>query len=861
MNKKMYGLLAGALLMGMASCSDDNPWADYGQGRGAIKLSISADGSVVKAGPATRATETLEDVPDVEDFSIRLQKEDGSFSRDYANLAKFRQESSFPTGTYTLTALYGDPTELGFDCPAYAGSTSVTVLEGLTSEAQVTAKVANALVTVSYTDDFKSYLHDYSAELHTEGQNYLEIAADETRQAYIAPGNVKLAVQFSNPQNQSVKIEPVAFKALAGHHYKIELDVNGGEIGQASLQIEFTDELTPEEVVIDLTEELFTSPAPSVSGEGFGDELIEFLTGEAPEGKYRFNILSYGGLKEALLTISSKEFSSSFGNEVNLIGASGAIQGELQSLGVEAKGIFKNPDRMAYIDCTNLPKNVPSGVYEVSVRAKDAYNRVSEAVTFRFNSVAPTISAEGVSAVAGLNEGTVYVTYNGSHPESDITFQALNRLGTYVDAEVKGYVEETRTRALESHSYTYTIKLPDTDREAVKVKVFLYGKESAVVDLPVVQPEYTLEADGFATKALIRVNADQDIVGSLAGNLNLYDSTGKKVNIVSRNTEDGIVTVDGLSSGNKYTLRGSMNSTLGADAPSVTFETEAASNVANGDFSSVAQSLYIQKLNAGFIYEVTYTLFWQTFKHNYRNLTSIDVSMPTGWGDSNAETCNYDASNNKNTWYVVPSALYDVNEGGVRLRSVGYNRDGREVEKSTTADAGAYFSTSVPTQADLVKTAGKMYYGSGENGTEFHSRPSSLSFDYKFIQVGGESGDARVVVYSGDTKIGEGNVVVGDAQGTATANVKYIADGTLFGKKATRLAVIFRSSTAATPQVVIPTGSDLKDNYASTPKTGNMGDIGKPEVTDGWGHTLEANSYKSFAKGCELIVSNINLKY
>lgn len=828
-------------------------------GQGAIILQLSADGKVTNALPQTKAEEEtlLFELPSVEDFSIRLEKTDGSFSKDYPTVEHFKKETGFPTGAYKLTALYGDPREMRFGIPAFYGSTDLVVLEGQTTAATVTATVAHALISIDYTDEFKNYLHDYSAEVHSDGYGYLAITEDAEGVACVVPGNVKIAVEFTNPQNQTVKLQPAEFEALAGHHYHIVMNVNGGEVGDAQLQITFDNSLTREEVLIDLTEELFTSPAPTVKAVGFDNNAdLEFLSGEAPEGQLRFNVISHGGLKEVNLSLngtdaSGKSFVPAFGNELNLVNAPANAQNQLAQLGIDCKGLFNNPDKMAIVDFSSLPGKMAPGSYEISLSAKDSYSRVSDPVTFRFTAVAPTLEATGLTAIAGLNEGTVSVSYNGSHPDTDITFKAQNKMGVWVDAKVLGIIESAKTRALPVNNYVFTIQLPDTEHSPMNVKVYLYGEEKQTVTLDIEQPQYSLSADGFAGKVLVKVSASDEQLPLITANLNFFEE-GVKIadDRIRRNVEDGFITISGFNPSesdanlNSYTLYSSFGSKVDSNSKSVGFTTEVASNLPNADFQSFSETINIPQINAGAPYEYS---VW-VFKGHYQNRSSIVINTPDEWDNVNSITCNYDGSSEKNTWYVVPSTL-QTKAGEVVIRTVGYNPNGPALQEDVASTWG-YYSKNHPTYDQLIARAGELSYGTeSSKGKAFSSRPASMTFNYAYESRNGESARARVVVYSNGNVIGTGTADVNSASGQSTVSIKYVDDRNLFNKKATSIAVVFTSSTVATPYIYIPEGDELNDNPNPVPNAGS------------WGASISANSYKSYASGSQLTISNVNLNY
>lgn len=864
MLQKSLGILSALLLLGLSSCSDDNPWMGEA-GKGAIALSLSADGRVKDAAPGTRAEgDELFEVPTADKFSIHLAKTDGSSSKIYPLLEHFLQEESFPTGTYTLRAFYGKMEEQGFESPFLEGIETVNVLEGRTTEVEVRAKVANSLVSINYTDDFKNYLHDYSTTIQSSGYEPVKFEEGEIRPGFVAPGIVTVTVSFTNPQGQSVTLQPASFTAKAATHHKITYNVTGSGSDDMKLDISFDEQLVQEDVTIDLTEELFTAPAPKITTTGFepADE-IEFLAGASNDTKYRFTVISHGGLNQVNLSLASNNgFIPSFGTTIDLIGSTPAHQDALAGLGFDIKGLFKNPDQMAYVDFTGVPQHLPAGDYTLTLQAKDRLMRACEPVMVKIKAVEPTLNVIPLGALAGVNVGSLAIEYNGTHPMEDISFKAQNKHGVFVDAPIETATNATLTRSISTYKYNFTIKLPDTDRNPIPVKVYLYGVEKKQVNLDVTEPAYSIEYDAFATKVVLRVVPDDpDLAGVLAQALNVFDESGSKIpeSRLERNDIYGFITVSGLSANASNTVKTSLASSLNESGKTVTFTTENPTDIQNGDFNNISKTLTTPTINAGGIYNVTFRLLLTTFEHWYQNLTSISVSTPNNWGDINNVTCNYDASQNKNTWYLVPSTLCPA-EGSVTLRTVGYSYNGPELPVVTQTAAASYYSTATPEVNDLEKAAGQLFYGvSAMDGADFTTRPSSLTFNYNYSPVNGEKAGAKVIVYSGSMIIGSGDLEVGGDNTSATVKIDYILDNAHFQKKATKLAIVFVSSTAKDPAIVIPT--DLKDNYASTPQTGKTTDINNKTKTEGWGHTLDYSAIKSFAKGSELTITNVKLNY
>ena len=867
MKKKTYGAIAAALVLGLTSCSDDNPWMGEA-GQGAIKLTLTADGSVKDAVPGSRAEGSdYFEVPSAEKFSIELSHADGT-TKVYPMLDDFKRQESFKTGSYTLRAFYGRIEEQGFNLPCFEGLETVNVLEGRTTEVSVHARVTNSLVSVTYTDEFKDYLSNYSTTIQSSGYDPVKFIGDEAQPAFIAPGEVTVTVSFTNPQGQSVTIQPASFMAKAGVHHVLKYNVNGSNAEDMQFSVMIDEALEEEIVEIDLTEELFTAPAPVVNTKGFEPEqTIEFLAGASNDISYRFNVISHGGLSEVVMKLASNNnFTPEFGGEINLLKATETQQNQLKALGFDIKGLFRNPDKMAIVDFTDLPQRLPAGEYTLTLQAKDMLTRSSLPVSVKLTAVAPTIAAEGNGAVAGLNLGSVMVDYNGTNPKADITFEAKNGNGMFVTAPVKDVVESAATRSIDVHRYNFTIGLPDTDQNPIQVKVYLYGEYKATVNLEVTEPTFTLSADAFAKKAWIKVTADdEDLTPLITASMRLIVEGDAQAKITERVGEDGLIMLEGLKPQNSYTVRGTLLNSLPADAPSVGFTTETEDQIP--EVTEEGNSFTYSNVDAGGVYYYNFLLGGSNNRNNYmQNATTISFTEPKGWTTINKKTCypestyaNSYASSVKspasgshtgmNTWYCVPSTFLSGNS--VTLRSVAHDPNGQEIELDNHGiTVKTKYSEKAPSYF-AYKSAGELFLGTFDfngnsetkvKGVEFATRPSSLEFDYSYEPVNGEYGFAEIAVYdSSNALLAQGSMKIGSGSGHGSVELQGYKN---FGRKAAKIYVGFRSTEGENVSAPVP--ASFVDVSNTTSLSGN---------------TIEANKYKSLCVGSVLNLSNIKLNY
>ncbi len=843
MNKYLaYGCLMAALGMGLTGCSDENPWADNA-GQGTLRLNLSASADVVDAVPATRASGDTELItaPDPAEFRIQLDKNDGSYSKEWGTPAQFANETGFKTGSYVISAVYGDPAEEGFEKPCFSGSAPVTVLESHETEVSLTATLANSMVSVDYTDAFRSYFKDFSSTVHSEGHSYVEYTSDEKRPAFIAPGDVKMTVSVTDRQGRTVQVQPAEFVAEARHHYHVTLDVNNGQTGTARLVVSFDESVMQDDIFIDLTDELFSSPAPTVSlSEGYADgDVIEALQFDTLDSPLKFSVMARGGLASAVLTVNSEEWTPAFGHEIDLVGANSSQQTLLAEAGVKAVGFYNNPDKMGMVDLSDFVAALPPGRHTVTLVAKDRFMRVSDPVSVTFDTNAVNIKVTPSPTIFGSYRASLAIEYNGRDFEDAFTFKAEDNYGGFADCSIISCEQRARSRSFETRTYDVVITRPVTERDIVKVKVFYHNNEVAEVEVPVIVPSYSVVADAFSNRVVLKVSAAESEAKLIVESLNVY-LNGEKVEDtrLTRDTNQGLIYVAGLSPNTTYALSTTLTTTPG-DAENIT--TEAAAAIPNGNFSATTQTINMTGVQIGGQYKVSPV--------SYTLKTSIVRSEANGWGSLNPYTC-WTGSSNKNTWFVVPSTF--VENGVATIRSVGFNHSGTTPAASGGAFNTTYYCTNAPTFGDNNKSIGMMFLGSSSydggssitrnEGVAFKSRPKSLSFEYSYTSLNSEKGQVTIeVLDASGNVIGKGSLDLGASSSMKAATVAI--SSYKFGTKPATLRICFKSSTAAIPAINIPTGGDLNEKLT----LGN--------------HTTDANQYKAVAVGSELKVTDLKLNY
>ncbi len=221
-------LIAGAGIM--ASCSNEEL---ENLGQGYIQLSsVSLDKSVT-----TRAEDSKTISVDIKDANGNSFVHADDWTELQGKSYLVAAGSKYTVEAYSQT---GNAEAQGFDAqPYYAGSAEVTVKANTAQTVDVVCNLAQAMVSVSYTESYLKYMQNHSAEIY--GTNIIFNEA-ETRAAYVKAGQkIELLLTFT-PQGSNEKIlrKTITDKALAAYHYKVKLDIDATGSGNLKVEVDQT---------------------------------------------------------------------------------------------------------------------------------------------------------------------------------------------------------------------------------------------------------------------------------------------------------------------------------------------------------------------------------------------------------------------------------------------------------------------------------------------------------------------------------------------------------------------------------------------------------------------------------------------
>ena len=225
MMKKINVMMGMLLMMGAwSSCQSDKN--DGAEGYGYIQLSDVDVNKEVEISRATAEEQLALDILDSEGV-VRKHADDWNELKAEPVLLPAGKE-------YTVKAYsFGKEADAqGFDAaPYYAGETKKLVVANRSETVEVTCRLAQAMVSVAYTENFKkAFGGDVSCTL-TDGKETPELnvvfAPAETRPAYVK-ANQPLKVALALPGGKTFSKQFVE-TAKAAYHYKLTFDMTDGK--------------------------------------------------------------------------------------------------------------------------------------------------------------------------------------------------------------------------------------------------------------------------------------------------------------------------------------------------------------------------------------------------------------------------------------------------------------------------------------------------------------------------------------------------------------------------------------------------------------------------------------------------------
>lgn len=814
-NNILAVLASGFLLWpAVTGCSDDKSFA--GSDTGTLKplVDLQLD-PLTGSGAASSSRATVDRPITVDDLSLRVTAIDGDYTNTWTPLSSFDPAKEFPVGMYSVEAFYGDEADEGYGKPYYYGSDEVKVSTGRTTEVSINAALANSIIKVVFTDAFKEYMAAYTATVNTAGAQafvYDEAAADEL---YVKSGETSLDIEMTKPNGLTATLEVARFTAKPRYRHTVTVDVNGGEVGKAeALTITFDETLESKEFTIDITDDVFVTPAPEVTPVGFdnGVALVNVET-TAPVNDLKMNVVARGKIQSVNLVTSSAALIAAGWPESVDLASPGADKAKLEQFGVKTLGIWNRPDVMGVIDLTSVMSKIPyveggDNLSTFSLTVTDKNNKTSEPTVLIVDT--QKLNLELLSGrLVDEGKATVEAAYNGGLPEQ-IAFRAKNSRNTWTNLTV--------VSAVKNANGNYDIELTHPAKDPV-ISVFSdltleASQQTASSTLTILAPAMLIapDFDVYATHAKAQVHITKQEIAANPGQVKFMLSTDGGATYAEASAAmktrsrallaSPVFELTGLQSATTYVIK----AVCGQDeSDPVTIETEAATQLEN---PGMEEWSYDQVGK------------YQTLWYPSANKSGVWATM------NPLTTSQHSNSTRKNTTYCANSGTMPANanigQNPSATNGNGGQHDGANAALIRTVGWGSGNTAAGAIGNCQHVTPGELFLGSSDangaatRGIAFSSRPSALEFYAKYAPKKGGNGDFATV-----------NITVRDADknviATASREISDLGEYTLFS-----MPLTYSSSTkAASIEVNFKSSGNSaawqKDgDYLSNPSFGNL---------------------------------------
>jgi len=230
---KMTTVLLGTALL-LAGCSAEK--AKQGT-TGTMAVRVETEDSAIEISRASLGL-TL---PSSDEFSLTVSNSSGEVGT-WSTLASYDESTPYEAGSYTAQVTYGSTATEAFETPCFTGSKAFNIVAEQLTQVSIPASIANAVVTIDCTDNFKNYFPDYEFALATTAGNSIPFVKGESRRAFIAPATFTVTGTAKTQTGTEVPISKTFNGISAKTLYKVLFDVNSGNIGGATITISFNDQ-------------------------------------------------------------------------------------------------------------------------------------------------------------------------------------------------------------------------------------------------------------------------------------------------------------------------------------------------------------------------------------------------------------------------------------------------------------------------------------------------------------------------------------------------------------------------------------------------------------------------------------------
>ena len=832
--KKMIFLVWSVLVLSILIFSCDSDKVGAFEHPGLLQFGLSADTTGIQGNQEiTKAV-----LPDLEPFLNTdlyqieiLQGEEETVVSSFEHYEDMPDQVELERGNYKIRASMGELKPAAFEAPRFEGVSDFIIKENMTTKLDVTCSLANARVTVAYTDSFKVVYPTYTLSIKTSHTTEpLEFVQDEVRPGWFqvdAGGEDLKGILTVKPDTGEIKQYSVNIPSVKPKD-NVRLTFNSTPNTRPdqglTVKITINDETEEKPVYIYIPDYMLPVDAALLESHGFAHEDPIVLGNKDKVTEANVKMYVPGTIENCKLSIWEDDGKPM---EYDLAHLNDVDKGVLTGKGFNLPDIWhKKQVLLDFVPVIEKLPRIEAGKTEVKV-----YNyqlivtdslvnpHVSNPLTLSVKMI-PDVAPKILLSDGFISSDIIRVTEGGivyndgvkNDPEFNATIQSSKELSACLlkITDATGTMREydlTTGTSIDGVKYDLSASIPFVNfKEAISaltldddnVKRYEYeltartefegttyeDVKTFIVDL--VPPKFEMSMNGdtevngdaFAKRAVLRATTKTGSADKLL--FQLYEDGQWKD--IAKDRMDGEVSikddvasavVTGLKPETQYRVRAKYGNHVSGE---VTFTTEKEVYLSEKMLDLEEWSYVDGPKATGLAALGGKGPFW---KHWYPRNNKDEATE--GWCTLNNITsqdnvyCAYESNSGTIQSTEASSGVY-----AAEIRTLGWG------EGTTAAAPISTIKNITPGQLFLGKVSGLDY----QYGYTFFSRPTAISFDYKYIPKGTHQFIAKIILKNNETLIGE-KIFSGDAQSSYISKKLYI-DYSFF-LKATSISIIFIS--------------------------------------------------------------------
>lgn len=821
------------------------------EGSGMLTFFLSADAEGLGDSAATKSIlPEFQPFLDTDLYLIEiLEGEEETVVKTYPRYKDMPVEIELKSGNYKIRASYGELSPAAFEAPRFEGKSDFIIKEDMNTSLDVICSLANARLTISYSDGFMVTYPTHSAMFCTDftGEDTLKFVQEEKRAAWfqvLAEGTDLdgiLTVKDPHGVEQQFKVNVPSVKPQDD----VKITFNSAPNEQSMVvKVTINEEVVEVPVYVYVPDYMLPVDGPVLETMGFahGDPIVLARLDIVPELKVSMNVP--GTIGNCLLSIWADNDAAV---EYDLANLSAPEVIALSGLGLVVPDIFHK--KKVELDFSSIIAKLPrieEGVvqvktynYQLVVKDSLVNNNTSEPVILSVRmipDVAPkiTLSDEFISsfpveiAEGGIlfkNAAKVYPEYKAQIRATvditEVTLRIKDAAGSIISSHdlMSGFAPSgvTYDASSKTVSYKESVKALIVEPGGVKRQEYeltvrteydgVSYEDVKTLTLDVIPPMFAMQMsddndvleanrDVFAKRAVLRAFAqtcDASRVEFQVLKNGGWEDVNNLTQVDDSNSDMSFATATGLDILTQYTVRAKYGNHV-SEGTTITTE-----------------GIGAPLPNAGFE-DWSQTEVWETWHPGAKNIYVFYPFMGASnayWSTNNAETTQQigDAS-----WYyaaypcVVPTNATSNRPSYHRLGKPTTAKSGKTAMELSTVGWGKNNWGPAGGDGPDRTTKGSLFMGSysldsapnEKLGREFNHRPTAVSFWYKFYSHNNESAKAYAIVYDKDrVEIARGELIVSgvtDTYSLGKFEIKYS-----IMEKAGHIAVAFLSSSSSSP--------------------------------------------------------------